>query len=77
MDNGKPVPIGVWVLLVLVTSPIWIMGVLIAMLTSPAFSALLAATVASAFIFGVVRRVNHRDTTRPVKYPAETPDDTP
>jgi hypothetical protein len=62
MDNGKPVPIGIWALLVLISAPLWIMGLLGGMLGSPAFAALVAAAVASAFIFRVVRYLNRRDS---------------
>jgi len=77
MDNGKPVPIGVWVLLAFFLAPFAIMMMpmfIFVMLRSPILSGFVSATVASAFICGVVRFVNYRDNRRQARPRSEDQD---
>lgn len=81
MDNDEYVLIIVCMLLAVLLGPFaffFVMpSVLMVMINNPILSGLTSGAVGSAFVLGVVRYVNRRDTRRPVNPPDETPDAAP
>ena len=69
-DNHVP-PI-LWVLLLLVSAPLWVHGllpVLLVLYANPAIAAVVMSIVASGLIYCMVRWVNRHDSRPPVDPP--------
>lgn len=71
MNEDEHVPVVVWVLLGTLMAPLalmpglaFVMAILATMFANPMLSGFVSATVASAFILGIVRSINRRDDPR-------------